>query len=88
MSTDYLIFTRGEERMELIEQSSLLTIYIPSTVTGDEYYDAAIPDLTPRQVVTIALEMLKVASYVDGDLVEAMKGQDAYTIAELRRALV
>jgi hypothetical protein len=66
MSTQYTLFKRGDLEFEADERSALIDLAIH---TQDGYdIGHTIERLTAEEIVGIALELLKVASYVNGDL--------------------
>lgn len=74
MSTDYKIFERIRENgethsIEMLEHSSLLDIGFYASQEGlEEERVATFKNFTPEQIIDIALQMLKVASYqIDTD---------------------
>lgn len=87
MSTEYLIHESSTKRFKLNvdEHSSLLDLSLYDRNTDHHFVLAK--DCGPHEMAKIGLTILKTASYVDGDLSEALKGQDKYIIDELKRAL-
>ena len=73
MSTQYSIFESERTdvwyELELNEHSGKLdlTIYRNRTGRAEPGEDLSINDLKPKQVIAIALEMIKVANYQIGD---------------------
>jgi hypothetical protein len=64
VSTQYEVLKKGGYIIELDEHSGVLDIAVGRAVPVDEMdWEARVRDLTPEEIVKMALEMLQVASY-------------------------
>lgn len=63
MSTDYEVLKRGGETLVALEHSSKLDLLLFKQDSDD--VAPILEELSPDQVVMLAVELLKVSSYVD-----------------------
>lgn len=85
MSTDYPLKETDTKEVYLLEASSRVSLnYIDKR---EDTPHLIMSGMDARELARVGLEFLKVASYLDGDLIEALKGQDKYVLDEIRNAM-
>lgn len=90
MSTDYpVIDDGGDYELYLDESSSRVSLVALETDSEGEFPASHVlrEGMDSRELARIGLVFLRVASYLDGNLQEALRDQDKYTVDELRRTL-
>lgn len=75
MSTNYTVYEDDRKELALGEHSNLLDIDLYTKISRyDQELEASLNDLEPIQVIEIALQMIKVASYyTDGEYGDTKK---------------